>query len=469
MKPDIPKQCIIKGLLVIFLFFRILTLSSNTFYIDPINGSNSGDGSINYPWHTLEEVIDQLKIESYSYITPYDPDSPQLILKNMGAPVKSGDTLILKSGMHGVIFLQNYINTNYITILGGTNEDPVIKQLQLQACKNWRFDGVSISSEPYGSYINDNLVFLQSHSWQGPIDHIEIRNCDIYSTENPWDNAEDWINNVSDGIYILGDSIEIHNNNIRNIGFGITLSGDYIHVVGNVVKNFSGDGLRVLGSGCLVESNIIKNCYAVDENHDDGIQSFTSGGLIVDNNIIRGNTIINYEDPNQALLGSLQGIGCFDGPFNNWTVENNLIIVDHWHGISFYGALNSKVINNTVIDPSPDIQPGPSWIKIVGIDGGAPEPGNFVQNNVSNQFFINGTMNNNNTSFIDFTDYEENFVDIINNDFHLTTNSELINTADDLAAPPFDLDGIERPQGLHSDIGCYEYTPPNTILAPMPI
>jgi parallel beta-helix repeat protein len=58
----------------------------------------------------------------------------------------------------------------------------------------------------------------------------------------------------------------------------------------------------------------------------------------------------------------MQDIGCFDGFFDGWVVENNVVITDHWHGISFYGMKNSRIVNNTVIDVN-DQSPGPpgSW------------------------------------------------------------------------------------------------------------
>ena len=51
--------------------------------------------------------------------------------------------------------------------------------------------------------------------------------------------------------------------------------------------------------------------------------------------VLRGNVFVNHENPNQPLRTSMQGIGCFDGCFVNWMVENNVVITDHWHGISF--------------------------------------------------------------------------------------------------------------------------------------
>ena len=57
--------------------------------------------------------------------------------------------------------------------------------------------------------------------------------------------------------------------------------------------------------------------------------------------VLRGNVIINNLNPDHPLHATLQGIGCFDGLFVNWVVENNVVITDHWHGISLYGAIGA--------------------------------------------------------------------------------------------------------------------------------
>ena len=66
----------------------------------------------------------------------------------------------------------------------------------------------------------------------------------------------------------------------------------------------------------------------------------------------------NYEDPNQPFRGTLQGLGCFDGFYIDWVIENNLVVTDHWHGISLCGAVNCRIVNNTVVDAN-DVSPGP--------------------------------------------------------------------------------------------------------------
>ena len=115
----------------------------------------------------------------------------------------------------------------------------------------------------------------------------------------------------------------------------------------------------------MFQYNVVKNCYDVNANHDDGFQSWSRGpqgvgtGEVV-GMVLRGNTIINYEDLDQPHRGTLQGIGCFDGMFVDWIVENNVIITDHWHGITLSGATDSRVVNNTVVDLN-ETSPGPPW------------------------------------------------------------------------------------------------------------
>lgn len=451
-------KVMIRKLLFISLFLSFtFTVEASTFYIDPENGDISNDGSITAPWNTLEAVINAGFIESYKYTVPYDPLNSTLVGFNINAPVTGGDTLVLLSGLHGEIFLRNYHNQQEITIVGEAGNRPILKSIKIQSGSNWNFEGVEVSSEPYGEYINSRLVFFESHGFQGPVFRITMSNCKVYSAIDPWVTAQEWLDNVSSGIFADGDSIMIENNQVENIDMGITAKGDYVTVLSNEIKNFSGDGLRLLGSYCLFENNVVKNCYDVDDNHDDGLQSFVLDQPPFRNNIIRGNKIINFEDPDQPLRGPLQGIACFDGFFINWTIENNLVVVDHWHGISLYGATDCIIVNNTVLDPTPDVTPGPTWIRIEDHKNGEASSGNKVYNNISSSLHLTGAIEGNNSALLSYTDYQNHFIDYSNYDFRLKGSSTFIDAADDLFAPAIDIDQIVRPQGDHADIGCYEF------------
>lgn len=439
------------------ILFSNLALAS-VYYLDPVNGDLNNDGSINNPLPGIEQVIDANMIESRSYSPlPIDLSVSTLVAKNEGALIQAGDTLYLMDGLHGEIFLRGYYNESAITVMKYADHTPIIQSIRVQAGSNWIFDGLTVSSEPFGTYINHILVFFENHNWHGPVSDIQISNATVYSTEAPWETPEEWLANVSTGIMANGDQMIIKDNYLMNVATGISLGGDFGLVDNNVIENFSKDGMRVLGSDGIYQNNMIMNCYKIDDNHDDGIQSFAINGIIVDRNTIRGNTILNYTDPNQPLLGTLQGIGCFDGFYHDWVIENNVIMVDHWHGLTLLGAANCKLINNTVLDVTPDIEPGASWIRIGPHKDGTPSTGNTIANNVSNRFVIDGGEMFNNGSLLDYDDYDNNFMDYDNYDFRLKPESLLIDAGVQECAPAFDKDGNPRPQGAAPDLGAYEF------------
>lgn len=448
---------------VITLVFQALFVCvsySSTFYLDPNTGDINNPGTIDQPWSSLREVIEANYISTNNYTPlPYDPISSVLAPKNINAPITAGDTLMLLGGMHGEVFLRNFVNDDYISIIGVSGERAIIEKIRMQACKYWRIENIEVSTEPYGYYLKDKLFFVESHNWHGPTSHIEISNCEIYSADQPWTEAQDWLDNASFGLFVNADNCSIKNNYVRNIDHGIIVQGDSVFAGENVIENFSGDGMRPLGSYVEFNGNLIKNCYDVDDNHDDGIQCFTTNGLIVDHVRLIGNTIINTDNLDRPLNGSLHGIGCFDGPYNHWEVSNNVISVNHWHGISLYEAHNCRVINNTVIDPTPEITPGGSWIRINPNDDGTVSTNNVVANNVANKIIfldpINNNVSTNNIELLTQTEYVEHFVDFQNFDFRLISDSGLINNGELNYATAQDVDGVDR--DLFPDIGAYEY------------
>ena len=439
---------------IIFLNLFGLKLMGSTFYLDPINGDINNNGSLNEPWSSLGDIVlaDYIQSKEYSDL-PYTVNSP-LTDKNITGPVKAGDTLVLREGLHGTIFLRNYINEIPIVIMSYQEEKVCLERVQLQACKNWIFDGICISSEPYGYYLNNRLFYIESHGWQGPTSHITVKNCEIYSAEEPWDTAQEWLDNSSHGLYITADSCLVINNKIYNVDMGLSCIGDHIIAERNQVINFSGDGGRVLGSQISFNYNLIKNNYNVDDNHDDGIQSFTTNEYVVDDNEIIGNLIINSDMENQVLAGPLQGIACFDGFYHDWIIANNIISVNHWHGISLLGAKRCTIIHNTVIDSTPNITPGGSWIRIADHKDGTPSSNCLVANNVANQFVVDGTEINN-IALTTQTSYTEHFRDFKNFDFNLLEESILIDAADPDYSIPYDFELKQRDN--FPDIGAYEY------------
>ncbi|MCG8441644.1 MAG: right-handed parallel beta-helix repeat-containing protein, partial [Caulobacterales bacterium] len=235
-----------------------------------------------------------------------------------------------------------------------------------------------------------------------------------------------------------------------------------VTVSNNLVSNFAGDGMRGNGDFGLFEFNRIENSIFVDENHDDMFQAFVtpvgSQGSIT-GVVLRNNVMISFTEDhaNPALRSPAQGIGCFDGFYDDWVVENNLVVVDHWHGITFEGARNVTIVNNTVIDMF-DGEPGPSWILVADHKDGRASSGNVVQNNLVNSSVMvddpSIATEWNNLSVDDVNDY---FLDADGFDFRLRAGSPAVDAGRDAGAPATDITGAARPQGAAVDVGAYEF------------
>jgi hypothetical protein len=434
--------------------------SGTLFYIDPVNGDPANDGSAEHPWRTLAEVLEAGLIETRAYANlPYTGENP-LEIKNSGAPVTAGDTLVLLSGYHGAMDLTGAYNERTITIQAAEGHTPTLSAIRLTSVSNWRFKGLTVSPSTAPTYEKQTLFSVISHDWHGPSDHIPIEDCRLYSVEDSsaW-SAEEWNELAGSAISMNGDDMTARGNVCRNVNFGITISGNNGAVVANTIENFAGDGMRGLGNDLRFEANLVKNCYDVNANHDDGFQSWSIGDDPPRERVtLRGNTIINFEKgADYPLRGSLQGIGCFDGPYVDWVVENNLVITDHWHGISLYGAVNSRIVNNTVVDADDDPEsPGPPWIMFHDHKDGTPSSGCLIRNNIAATISTSGdTAADHNYRL---QDGDTLFQDPANGDYHLRADAGgVIDAGSADQAPTTDKDDTSRPQGAGFDLGCYEY------------
>ncbi|MEJ2055955.1 MAG: hypothetical protein P8X42_18740 [Calditrichaceae bacterium] len=340
-------------------------VTGSTFYIDPVSGSPDGDGSMNNPWQTLQQVVDSGLIECYRNSEAYNPNS-SLVLLNEGAPVKGGDRLVLRNGYHGFVKLNNFIFKKWLTIEAETGQIPVLSHFRITgAFQNIYLKNLTILKESYqgdGNYWNTEVlnrntsacVYFGSSSFWGKGSHIKLYGLTVKTSENTsgWSDA-DWVEKAASGISLRSvEHTEIVNCTIENIRHGIAIEyhSDYSYAVNNSINNYSADGCRLISNYVLFAGNTITNCYDVDENHDDAIQSYSRG---VDNSpgtgvlynvVIRGNLIIGTPDRNNPLAGQPQGIGCFDGFYEDWIVENNVIITDHHHGITFSGMLSAQKV-----------------------------------------------------------------------------------------------------------------------------
>lgn len=434
--------------ILVILLWLFCGANAATFYVDPGSGSRENNGSEQLPWRTLEDVFADGLIESYKYKDKPAVIGAEMVVKNAGGPVKGGDTLVLKSGYHGKIDAYEYYNNDYIYVLAESGAEPRFESIHFRSASYWFFRGMFVSPVYADTYTKQTLIDFDSHGWTGSSHHVILENNTLFSVQNTdnWD-INDWNDLPCSGITLDGPNMQATHNHLKNVNFGINAIGDSSIVSNNTIENFAGDGIRGLGNYSVYEYNTIKNCYDVNDNHDDGFQSWSAtedgvGTGVVRGVTLRGNTIINYEDPNQPFRGPLQGIGCFDGMFEGWTVENNLIMVDHWHGISFYGAENLKIVNNTVIDIN-EGSPGPPWIMITNHKNGQVPVNNVIRNNLSPRAIDNeeGIVSDHN---IIVDDYDFFFMDYANGDLRLRAECDAVGAGSAEGAPELDIFGNQR-------------------------
>ncbi len=451
-------------LLVMLILIPALGESAD-YYIDPQKGAPGNDGSADRPWMSLQQVIDTGLVESRDWDSLPWNEEGKLTPKNPSAPIKAGDTIWLRSGDYGGLTIRGFYNKDFITIAALPGNTPRFQAIQLQSSSYWALRGLHVGPERAADTKPGTLVRLASDRRRGPIHHILVEECVLQSARDTssW-SARDWNTRAWNGVEADGTRIILRGNRLKNVNFGISVMGSHALVEQNIIENFAGDGLRGLGDYGVFQYNLVKNCYDVNGNHDDGFQSWSRGSRGVGTGevrgiVLRGNTIINYEDPEQPHRGTLQGIGCFDGTYVDWIIENNVVVVDHFHGITLVGARGCRIVNNTVIDPNND-RPGPPWISIVDHKNGTPSSGCTIRNNLAPALNVDpgeGMVLDHNLLVREPAKF---FRVPSHHDLRLIDGSPAIDTGHRDLAPPVDITGTPRPQGKSVDVGAYEYPAP---------
>lgn len=393
------------------VFFALLILLNHSgfvedafaadYYIDRVNGSDTNDGSSTRPWKSLDRLFKNGSIESNEWDhLPYN-EQARLVPKNQGALIRGGDTLYLRDGTYGDLVIKDFYNNRWIKIAAASGHKPEFSSITVLSSSHWMFEGLSVLPQSRSdNNLKTYLISLESHKWRGPIRNIRVIDCTIQSTEHveQW-QKEDWLRGARSGIRVDGSHMEIIGNRIKNVYFGITADASHSLIKDNQIINFAGDGLRGLGDYTVFEHNLIKNLYKINKNHNDGFQSWSKGpdwkpgGGVITGVVLRGNTIINFDDENQPLRGELQGIGCFDGMYDQWVIEDNVIITDHWHGISLYGATHCTIRNNLVTGPRGAASEKKTRIMVMPHKNATPSQNNVISRNQAMRIIVEGINN----------------------------------------------------------------------------
>ncbi len=421
-----------------------------SFYADPANGKASNDGSMQFPWGSMESLLASKQILS------------------------AGDVVCLLSGDHGAprVIDRNYSSDVVFTV--PRNESARISGLQIVRSSGMIFESITIDA---AQSIDPSLDEKDRFIVAGGADshYISFLNVSLQSAESiaNW-TKEDWYKRAKSGFDMRGTNIVVRNCRVKNTYHAISLRGDNSEVSYTLVDNFAGDGIRGLGSFSLYEHNTVRDAYINDYDiqHDDMFQAFDlSDDPKIEGVVIRNNQFIQFLDPitefvvsNDLVSRDVQGVIITDGYADTWLVENNLVVVDHFHGITLYGARHSRVQNNTVVQSANTTDTDVPWIRLtVQTKTGHQNFDNVIRNNLAAMFTTaeysetSVVENNSDIDQASQSDYRRYFRDYDNQDYQLGANSPAVNAGVNVQLADTDLAGGMRLQRGTVDTGAYEY------------
>ncbi len=390
------------------------------YYVDPVAGNIANAGTALKPWSTLAAVFSATPPKTF----------------------QAGDHLYLRRGDHGTVVLSG-INTGDVFIEAEAGHTPAVK-LSLLNAQHWLIKGLTI------------------------LGAVEIGNP---KNENSHDNTFENCYLPNGGFRVCSSRITLRGNHIRNGGIHFQYHSNNGLVTGNTIEDFFSDAMNMKGNFNVFEYNLVMNSHKVNKNHNDMFQGWASKG-----NVLRGNEFRAFSDPKQPDLvkpglSDVQGIGLFDGWYEDWIIENNVLFVDHAIGIWLEGAKRCIVRNNTVVRCGenaaiPDRLPN---IRITGKKPGKPggtRPMSvdcILQNNVAERFEWDDSVTgqNLNNIVVDQKAFGSTFLDWAKRDLHLKPGaSNVIDRGSSANTPPkLDADGNARPAGTAWDCGAFERGP----------
>jgi hypothetical protein len=381
---------------------------------------------------------------------------------------KGGDTVLLMDGPHGGLKFYNVAFETPVTVRSMNGKKARTEWILLQGnSRNIVFRDLSIWPSNLNAVERGRIVETGSQVSDVTFENLDIRGGSDASGYPSW-TIDDWNKRLFTGVMTRGPRSRIVNNTITGIGFGIQALGDNTVIANNRVAGFSGDGMRALGQKTTVRNNTVTDCVKINGNHMDGFQSWQQNGA-VEGLVLDGNTIMEWSNKGiSPLRCKLQGIGLFDGFYDNLTIQNNVVSVSAsaYHGISVYGARKAKIVNNTVVAASGNPATSP-WLGVFAHKNGTPSTDVIVANNLAMSF--KGTSNPTNrvvsSANAVITYPAAAFSSVTSFNYIPTVASGFIDTGDMTNASKVDIMGTPRPVAKGPDRGAFEVQSSSTMKA----
>jgi len=395
---------------------------NNVFYVDPVNGSASGNGSQASPWNSLQAVVSSINGQSPLLSSvPYWhrlPSGQWATATNPAAPVNPGDIVYLMSGNYGNVVISVYesaiANSNFVTIAAAPGQTPVLNSLLVKGTNKWHFQGLTIPSLASGLPEGGFLVSAVGQSLAIPNTDIIFDSLSLSSQNDisAWSQAQ-WVANGASGFLIGGGAppgvttcTTVVNSQIYNVKTGAGLLGNNLLFTNNTINNFAEDAIDYAASNITISYNLLTNSNTIDDNHNDfmqgqigylpsGVKSNNFQNILIDSNIA-----IRQTNPNLSFPGGIQGIDAFDEDWTNLTVQNNVVATSSCWGIGYGSVHGGLIINNTVLDDlsnvgnvnsSGQVECHPQIYVGGSTHEGSPSNNVTIRNNISHGLGINNS------------------------------------------------------------------------------
>lgn len=374
--------------------------------------------------------------------------------------VKGGDRVYLLDGYHGAMVVTGQQYTAPVLITAMPGQVAQVDGITVRGSKNIVFEGLKVWTSA-----NANGLIAEVRSYPDTSD-LTFTNLDVRAVANSTNYSQwtktDWNTNKRSGFLVDGQRQTVARNRVTGIYNGITTLGTDALIEENIVDGFAGDAMRALGDNSIIRRNKVQNCHQINASHTDGFQAWTKspgrvGTGILRNLTIEDNKIFEFVGKRSAIACKLQGLSMFDGMYDGFVIRNNLIVTTAYHGITMAGALNTQIVNNTVIHAQGLAGKFP-WIRVSNHKNGTPSRNVVVANNLvtANKVVANAARNISESNNIVVTNASAEFNSVATRDFTLRVGAKAIDAGAAAKAPKVDIAGNPRPKGKAPDAGAYE-------------
>lgn len=305
--------------------------------------------------------------------------------ENMNAVIAAappGATIVLGDGLHRAINIRGLAKAVPVIVRSQNARNARVPWMKIKArCTNITFKDLSVWSDtPSGETV---LCKVEPSCANIHFDGLDLRGAPDAANYMAWSRAQ-WVANRIGGIQNRAHGGNISNCVATATSFAFAVENGRLE--GCFVRGFSGDAYRGVQSAQII-GNYCRDSFKIDKNHDDMFQSFNLTGTPFDGMNIENNVFVSWTGSLQhPLQGSrTQGVGMFDGFFDNLVIRNNVVVTDHFHGLTVAGCTNALFEGNIALNVlgAAMVHRTHPWLKVAPHKNGQPSRNIIVRNNIT--------------------------------------------------------------------------------------